>query len=93
MGHLLSIGTYTTVFLILPAALIVKRFSISKIIILSPIITVIGYFIAIQSSSFTVRVIGFIIAGGAGAFNSVIGGPLIMRITDEKSRTRGRVRL
>jgi len=87
MGHLLSIGTYTTVFLILPAALIVKRFSISKIIILSPIITVIGYFIAIQSSSFTVRVIGFIIAGGAGAFNSVIGGPLIMRITDEKSRT------
>jgi predicted MFS family arabinose efflux permease len=87
IGHLLSVGTYTTVFLILPAAFIVKRVPISKIILISPIITVIGYFIAIQSNSFSMRMLGFIIAGGAGAFNSVIGGPFIMRISNEKNRT------
>ena len=87
IGHLLAVGTYTTVFLILPAAFIVKRVPISKIILISPIITVIGYFIAIQSNSFSMRMLGFIIAGGAGAFNSVIGGPFIMRISNEKSRT------
>ncbi|MGE3062964.1 MAG: MFS transporter [bacterium] len=87
IGNLLSIGTYTTVFLILPAAYIVKRFPISKIITVSPIVTVLGYFIAIQSNSIQMRMLGFIIAGSAGAFNSVIGGPFIMRITSDASRT------
>ena len=87
IGNLLSVGTYTTVFLILPAAYIVKRIPISKIIVISPLVTVLGYFIAIQGSSFPLRMTGFIIAGAAGAFNSVIGGPFIMRITNDENRT------
>ncbi|MEO0234053.1 MAG: MFS transporter [candidate division WOR-3 bacterium] len=87
IGNLLSIGTFTTAILILPAAYIVKRTDIKKFLILSPLITAIGYLIAIQSSTFTARILGFILAGVAGAFTSVIGGPFIMSVSDEQTRT------
>ncbi|MEJ5307523.1 MAG: MFS transporter [candidate division WOR-3 bacterium] len=87
IGNLLSIGTFTTAILILPAAYIVKRTDLKKFFVLSPLLTVVGYLIAIQSSTFTFRIIGFILAGIAGAFTSVIGGPFIMSVSDEKTRT------
>lgn len=87
IGNLLSIGTFTTAILILPSAYIVKRTDLKKFFVISPILTVIGYFIAIQSSTFTFRIFGFILAGIAGAFTSVIGGPFIMSVSDQQTRT------
>ncbi len=87
IGNLLSIGTFTTALLILPAAYIVKRTDVKKFFIISPILTVTGYFLAIQSSTFQIRIFGFVLAGIAGAFTSVIGGPFIMSVSDSVTRT------
>ncbi|MDI6700359.1 MAG: MFS transporter [bacterium] len=87
IGNLLSTGTFTTALLILPAAYIVKRTDVKKFFIISPILTVTGYFLAIQSSTFQLRMLGFILAGISAAFTSVISGPFIMSVSDSVTRT------
>ncbi len=87
IGSLLSTATFTTAILILPAAYIIKRTDIKKFFIISPLITVIGYFIAVQANTEILRYIGFILAGIAASFNSVLGGPFIMKVSNTKTRT------
>lgn len=87
IGNLLSTATFTTAILILPAAYIIKRTDIKKFFIISPLLTIIGYFIAVQFNTEILRYTGFILAGIGASFNSVLGGPFIMKISSDKTRT------
>lgn len=87
IGHVLSVGTYATVLMIFPAAYLVKRISIRPVMLIVPVAMSIGYGIAIQAQSMQMIMAGIAISGFAGAFSSVIGGPLLMQSSGELERT------
>jgi len=87
IGHVLSVGTYATVLMIFPAAYLVKRISIRPVMLIVPVAMSIGYGIAIQAQSMQMIMTGIAISGFAGAFSSVIGGPLLMQSSGELERT------
>ncbi|MBN2857021.1 MAG: MFS transporter [Candidatus Delongbacteria bacterium] len=87
IGNVLSVGTYATVLMIFPAAYFVKRIAIKPVLLVVPAVMSLGYSIAIQADSLHSVMTGIAIAGFAGAFNSVIGGPLLMQSSQERERT------
>ncbi len=87
IGNILSVGTYATVLMIFPAAFFIKRMPIKPVMIIVPVIMSLGYSIAIQAETLRTIMSGIALAGFAGAFNSVIGGPLLMQSSEEKERT------
>ncbi|HAQ62504.1 TPA: hypothetical protein DCR49_11010 [Candidatus Delongbacteria bacterium] len=87
IGHVLSVGTYATVLMIFPAAYLVKRISIRPVMLIVPVAMSFGYGIAIQAQSMQMIMAGIAISGFAGAFSSVIGGPLLMQSSGELERT------
>jgi MFS family permease len=87
IGNVLSVGTYATVLMIFPAAYFVKRIAIKPVLLVVPVVMSLGYSIAIQADSLQSVMTGIAIAGFAGAFNSVIGGPLLMQSSQERERT------
>ncbi|MBU4486315.1 MAG: MFS transporter, partial [Candidatus Delongbacteria bacterium] len=87
IGHVLSIGTYASVLMIFPAAYLVKRISIKPVLLVVPVAMSIGYSVAIQAQSLQMIMAGVAISGFAGAFSSVIGGPLLMQTSAERERT------
>lgn len=87
IGHVLSVGTYATVLMIFPAAYLVKRISIKPVLLIVPVAMSIGYAVAIQAQTMQMIMAGIAISGFAGAFSSVIGGPLLMQSSGELERT------
>ncbi len=87
IGRVLSIGTYATVLLIFPAAFLIRKIPFKPILIIAPIITSLGYFIALSANSMINIMIGIFIAGGSNAFGSVISGPFIMKRSEAQNRT------
>jgi MFS family permease len=87
IGHVLSVGTYATVLMIFPAAYLVKRISIKPVMLIVPVAMSVGYAIAIQAQTMQMIMVGIAISGFAGAFSSVIGGPLLMQSSGELERT------
>ncbi|HQO09164.1 MAG TPA: MFS transporter [Clostridiales bacterium] len=87
IGHVLSTGTYATVLMIFPAAYIVRKMSIRPIMIIVPVVMSAGYALAIQADSLQMIMAGIALSGFAGAFSSVIGGPLLMQSSGETERT------
>ena len=87
IGHVLSTGTYATVLMIFPAAYLVRKMSIRPIMLIVPVAMSAGYAIAIQAETMQMIMTGIAISGFAGAFSSVIGGPLLMQSSGETERT------
>ncbi len=87
IGNILSVGTYATVLFIFPAAYLVKKISIRPVMLVVPVLMSLGYAIAIQAETLQAVMTGIAIAGSAGAFSSVIGGPLLMQSSGEIERT------
>ncbi len=87
IGHILSVGTYATVLMIFPAAYLVKRISIKPVLLIVPVMMSLGYSVAIQAETLQAVMAGIAIAGSAGAFSSVIGGPLLMQSSGDTERT------
>ncbi len=87
IGHILSVGTYATVLMIFPAAYLIRKMSIKPVMLIVPVMMSLGYSIAIQAETLQMIMAGIAIAGSAGAFSSVIGGPLLMQSSGEIERT------
>lgn len=86
IGHIITITTIGTVIMAIPASIVIKKFSIKKIIITSIPIALFSYFLQVATSNYLIILSGGLLAGFASVFGQVIAAPFFMRNSTTKER-------
>lgn len=87
IGRILSVSAYSTMIMVIPASILIRKFNLKKIFIFTVLCLLSGYLIAVLSTSLSRIVLGMIIAGMCSAIFSCVGGPLIMEVSGPEERT------
>lgn len=87
IGRILSVSAYSTMLMVIPASILIRKFSLKRIFIFTVLCLISGYLIAVLSDSVNKIVLGMIIAGMCSAIFSCVGGPLIMEVSGPEERT------
>lgn len=86
IGNILTATTMGTVIMAIPASIIIRRFSIKRILIIATPIAMFSYFIQITAPQYHMILLGGFMAGFTSVYFRVAGAPFFMRNSTPKER-------
>lgn len=86
IGNILTASTMGTVIMAIPASIIIRRFSIKRILIIATPIAMFCYFIQITTTLYNMILLGGFMAGFTSVYFRVAGAPFFMRNSTPRER-------
>lgn len=86
IGNILTATTMGTVIMAIPASIIIRRFSIKRILIIATPIAMFSYFIQITATQYHMILMGGFMVGFTSVYFRVAGAPFFMRNSTPRER-------
>ena len=86
IGNIITASTVGTLIMAIPASVVIRRFSIKKILLLSTPVTLVCYFIQVSTAHYTTIIWASLISGIASVFFQVTAAPFFMRNSSPRER-------
>ncbi|MBN1619991.1 MFS transporter [candidate division WOR-3 bacterium] len=86
IGHVITATTMGTLFMAIPASILIRKISIKKILLLSTPITIFTYFIQVMGLNYNLILTGGILSGIFTVFFQIAAAPFFMRNSTPRER-------